>query len=91
VNQILGLLYDGREMHRSRLYDIVVVDRIGGGDAFTAGLIYGLLMGQAMEQTVEFAAAASCLKHTIPGDFNLVSIDEVKHLVEGKEFGRIQW
>jgi 2-dehydro-3-deoxygluconokinase len=90
VNQILGLLYDGREMHWSRLYDIVVVDRIGGGDAFTAGLIYGLLMGQAMEQTVEFAAAASCLKHTIPGDFNLVSIDEVKHLVEGKDFGRIQ-
>jgi 2-dehydro-3-deoxygluconokinase len=90
VNQILGLLYDGREMVRSRLYDIVVVDRIGGGDAFAAGLIYGLLMGEASERTIEFAAAASCLKHTIPGDFNLVSIDEVKYLVEGKEFGRIQ-
>ena len=90
VNQILGLLYDGREMVRSRLYDIVVVDRIGGGDAFTAGLIYGLLMGETSERTIEFAAAASCLKHTIPGDFNLVSMDEVKHLVEGKEFGRIQ-
>jgi len=90
ANQILGLLYDGREMVRSRLYDIVVVDRIGGGDAFTAGLIYGLLMGEPSERTIEFAAAASCLKHTIPGDFNLVSLDEVKHLVEGKEFGRIQ-
>jgi 2-dehydro-3-deoxygluconokinase len=90
VNQILGLLYDGREMVRSRLYDIVVVDRIGGGDAFTAGLIHGLLMGEPLQWTIEFAAAASCLKHTIPGDFNLVSIDEVKHLVEGKEFGRIQ-
>jgi 2-dehydro-3-deoxygluconokinase len=90
ANQILGLLYDGREMVRSRLYDIVVVDRIGGGDAFTAGLIYGLLIGEPSQRTVEFAAAASCLKHTIPGDFNLVSIDEVKNLVEGKEFGRIQ-
>jgi 2-dehydro-3-deoxygluconokinase len=90
VNQIVGLLYDGREMHRSRLYDIVVVDRIGGGDAFTAGLIYGLLMGETSERTIEFAAAASCLKHTIPGDFNLVSLDEVKHLVEGKDLGRIQ-
>jgi len=90
VNQILGLLYDAGEMVRSRLYDIVVVDRIGGGDAFTAGLIYGLLMGEASQRSIEFAAAASCLKHTIPGDFNLVSIDEVKHLVEGKEFGRIQ-
>jgi 2-dehydro-3-deoxygluconokinase len=90
ANRILGLLYDGREMVRSRLYDIVVVDRIGGGDAFTAGLIYGLLMGEGWERTIEFAAAASCLKHTIPGDFNLVSKDEVKHLVEGKEFGRIQ-
>jgi 2-dehydro-3-deoxygluconokinase len=90
VNQILGLLYDSREMVRSCLYDIVVVDRIGGGDAFTAGLIYGLLMGEASQRTIEFAAAASCLKHTIPGDFNLVSMDEVKHLMEGKEFGRIQ-
>ncbi len=90
ASQILGLLYDGREMVQSPLYDIEVVDRIGGGDAFTAGLIHGLLMGEAMERTIEFAAAASCLKHTIPGDFNLVSMDEVRHLVEGKEFGRIQ-
>jgi 2-dehydro-3-deoxygluconokinase len=90
VNQISGLLYDGREMVRSRLYDIAIVDRIGGGDAFTAGLIYGLLTGETSEQTIEFAAAASCLKHTIPGDFNLVSIDEVKHLLEGKDIGRIQ-
>jgi 2-dehydro-3-deoxygluconokinase len=90
ANQILGLLYDGQDMVRSPLYDIEVVDRIGGGDAFTAGLIHGLLMGKAMERTIEFATAASCLKHTIPGDFNLVSMGEVKHLMEGKEFGRIQ-
>ena len=90
VNQILGLLYDGSEMVWSRPYDIVVVDRIGGGDAFTAGLIYGLLMGEPSQRTVEFATAASCLKHTIPGDFNLVSMDEVKHLMKGKNFGRIQ-
>lgn len=90
VNQILGVLYDGREMVRSRLYDIVVVDRIGGGDAFTAGVIYGLLMREPSQQIIEFAAAASCLKHTIPGDFNLVSVDEVKRLVEAKDIGRIQ-
>jgi 2-dehydro-3-deoxygluconokinase len=90
VNQILGLLYDGKEMVRSRLYDILVVDRIGGGDAFTAGLIYGLLMREESQHTIEFAAAASCLKHTIPGDFNLVSVDEVRQLVEGKDFGRIR-
>ena len=90
VNQILGLLYDGSDMVRSPLYDIDVVDRIGGGDAFTAGLIHGLLMGEAAERTIEFATAACCLKHTIPGDFNLVSSEEVKHLVEGTEFGRIQ-
>lgn len=90
ANQIRGLLSDGREMVQSSVYDIEVVDRIGGGDAFTAGLIHALLMGESMEQTIEFAAAASCLKHTIPGDFNLVSMDEVKRLVECKEFGRIQ-
>lgn len=90
VNQIVGLLYDGREMVRSRLYDIVVVDRIGGGDAFTAGVIYGLLMGEPPQRMIEFAAAASCLKHTIPGDFNLVSVDEVRQLVQGKDFGRIR-
>ena len=90
ANQILGLLYDGSDMVRSPLYDIDVVDRIGGGDAFTAGLIHGLLMGEAAERTIEFATAACCLKHTIPGDFNLVSSEEVKHLVEGTEFGRIQ-
>jgi 2-dehydro-3-deoxygluconokinase len=77
-------------MVRSPLYDIEVVDRIGGGDAFTAGLIHGLLMGKAMERTIEFATAACCLKHTVPGDFNLVSMAEVMHLVEGEEFGRIQ-
>jgi 2-dehydro-3-deoxygluconokinase len=90
ANQIRGLLSDGREMVQSSLYDIEVVDRIGGGDAFTAGLIHALLMGESLEQIIEFAAAASCLKHTIPGDFNLVSMDEVKRLVECKEFGRIQ-
>jgi 2-dehydro-3-deoxygluconokinase len=68
----------------------VVVDRIGGGDAFSAGLIYGLLMREASQRSIEFAAAASCLKHTIPGDFNLVSMDEVRHVMESEEFGRIQ-
>ena len=90
TNQILGLLYDGEDMVQSPLYDIDVVDRIGAGDAFTAGLIHGLLMDETMERTIEFATAASCLKHTIPGDFNLVSMAEVRHLMEGKECARIQ-
>jgi 2-dehydro-3-deoxygluconokinase len=90
TNQILGLLYDGQDMVQSPLYDIDVVDRIGAGDAFTAGLIHGLLMDEPMERTIEFATAASCLKHTIPGDFNLVSMAEVRHLMEGEGCARIQ-
>ncbi len=90
VNQLSGLLYDGQKIYRSHSYEIMVVDRIGAGDAFTAGIIYGLLREEPLEWIIEFAVAASCLKHTIPGDFNLVSIDEVRHVMEGKEAGRIQ-
>jgi len=67
-----------------------VVDRVGGGDSFGGGLIYGLLTGMSMQDTVEFAAAASCLKHSIPGDFNLVSVEEVRALMGGDASGRIQ-
>ncbi len=90
MNQLSGLLYDGQKMYCSHSYEILVVDRIGAGDAFTAGIIYGLLREEPLEWIIEFAVAASCLKHTIPGDFNLVSIDEVRHVMEGKEAGRIQ-
>lgn len=85
------MLYDGHAFYTSRNYHMdYIVDRSGGGDAYAAGVIYGLLTGQDLEATVEFAAAASCLKHTIHGDFNLVSFDEIVALMRGDGSGRIQ-
>jgi 2-dehydro-3-deoxygluconokinase len=84
------LLSDGRECYLSRKYRIWVVDRVGGGDSFSGGLIYGLLSGMSCRDTVEFAAAASCLKHSIPGDLNHVTREEVMSLVMGGGSGRIQ-
>ena len=66
------------------------MDRVGGGDSFGGGLIYGLLSGMGNQEALEFAVAASCLKHTIHGDFNMVSIDEVKNLMSGDGSGRVQ-
>ena len=74
----------------SRSYDIHIVDRVGGGDSFAAGLIYGLLVGKQAAQALEFAVAASCLKHSIAGDFNLVTVSEVESLVGGDASGRVQ-
>jgi 2-dehydro-3-deoxygluconokinase len=76
--------------HRSRAYEIDVVDRVGAGDSFAAGLIYGLLSGKAAEDALEFAVAASCLKHSMIGDFNLASVAEVDALVNGDSSGRVQ-
>jgi 2-dehydro-3-deoxygluconokinase len=90
-NNWSGMLYDGKRSYTSRKYHIdFIVDRIGGGDAFSSGIIYGLLTGQDLQETVEFAAAASCLKHTIHGDFNLVTFDEILALMKGDASGRIQ-
>ncbi len=85
-----GLFCDADGCDTSRVYDLQIVDRIGGGDAFTGGLIYALLAGWSRRQAVEFAAAAGCLKHSIPGDFNLVSLDEVLQLVDTGTAGRVQ-
>lgn len=74
----------------SRRYDIRIVDRIGAGDAFAAGLIYGVTTGLGPMESLEFAVAAGALKHTIPGDFNRVSVDEVMRLVGGEASGRVQ-
>jgi 2-dehydro-3-deoxygluconokinase len=74
----------------SQRYDVRLVDRIGGGDGFAAGLIYGLLAGRGSEASLRFAVAASALKQTIPGDFNRVSVAEVDRLVEGDASGRVQ-
>ena len=85
-----GLLCDAEGVHESRRYNMQFVDRVGGGDAFTAGLIYGLLSQWPARHTIEFAAAAGCLKHSIPGDFNLVSFEEVQALANGAGTGSIQ-
>jgi 2-dehydro-3-deoxygluconokinase len=77
-------------LHRSQRYDVRVVDRIGGGDSFAAGLIYGLITGRAPAAALRFAVAASALKQTIPGDFNRVTVEEVDHLAGGDASGRVQ-
>jgi 2-dehydro-3-deoxygluconokinase len=80
-----------REFLTARRYDLAhITDRVGSGDSFAAGLIYGLVSGLADQQALEFAVAASALKHTIPGDFNLVTLDEVQRLAAGGVGGRIQ-
>ena len=90
MNRFGGLLCDAKGCDVSRTYDMQMVDRIGGGDAFTGGLIYAMLSGWPRRKAIEFAAAAGCLKHSIPGDFNLVSFDEVQALAGGGATGRIQ-
>lgn len=76
--------------YRSKKYDIQIVDRVGGGDSFASGLIYGLLNYEDTRNSLEFAVGASCLKQTIPGDFNLVSVDEVEKLIKGDGSGRVE-
>ena len=89
-NKWTSLLYNGNAFYQSKEYDIHIVDRVGGGDSFVAGLIYGLLNNMSDTDSLEFATAASCLKHSIEGDFNLVSADEVKSLTLGNASGRVQ-
>ncbi|HUI30499.1 MAG TPA: sugar kinase [Candidatus Acidoferrales bacterium] len=81
---------DCKEPRRSKKYDVFIVDRVGGGDSFASGLIYGLLRKSSTREALEFAVAASCLKQTIPGDFNLVSVDEVEKLAGGSASGRVE-
>jgi 2-dehydro-3-deoxygluconokinase len=84
-------LHDRKDFITSRHYEITnIVDRVGGGDAFAAGLIYGLLDLPNHYEALEFAVAASCLKHSVPGDFNRFSADEVKAIVQGGATGRVQ-
>jgi 2-dehydro-3-deoxygluconokinase len=79
-----------RQFFHSQRYDVRIVDRIGGGDSFAAGLIYGLLTGRDPEAALRFAVAASALKQTIPGDFNRVTVAEVDRLAKGDASGRVQ-
>lgn len=87
-----AVLWDGdtNTLHRSQHYNVRLVDRIGGGDSFAAGLIYGLVTGRSREDSLRFAVAASALKQTIPGDFNRAGIAEVDALAKGDASGRVQ-
>lgn len=81
---------DCKEPYRSKRYDVEIVDRVGGGDSFSGGLIYGLLAGRNTRDALEFAVAASCLKQTMPGDFNFASVEEVEKLAKGSGSGRVE-
>ena len=86
-----AMLYDGKDFYQSKRYDIdPIIDRVGGGDSFSGGLIHGLLTMDTPDEALEFAVAASALKHTINGDFNLVTEAEVKALAKGNANGRVQ-
>jgi 2-dehydro-3-deoxygluconokinase len=90
-NTWAGVLYDGKKIYESPQYQInPIIDRVGGGDSFMGGLIYGLITYPSNDQkALNFAVAASCLKHTIKGDANLVTIEEVEKLMSGDASGRV--
>ena len=89
-NDWSAMLYDGKEYCFSKLYHLHIIDRIGGGDSFGGGLIYSLLSGKSTQEAVEFAVAASALKHSIEGDYNFVTVEEVEKLAGGDASGRVQ-
>ncbi|MEI7957466.1 MAG: sugar kinase [Verrucomicrobiota bacterium] len=85
-----AMLWSGGKAYYSRKFDLNVIDRVGGGDSFGGGLIFASLRGDAPQQAIEFAVAASALKHTIPGDYNRATLEEVEALVKGDGSGRVQ-
>ena len=90
-NNWSAMLYNGKDAYFSNKYEIRnIVDRVGGGDSFGSGLIYGLLTGKSEKDALEFAVAASCLKHSVEGDFNMVSAAEAAALAGGSASGRVQ-
>ena len=89
-NDWSGMLYTNNEAVFSKKYSMHIVDRVGGGDSFGGGLIYSLLNNYTPQDAIEFAVAASCLKHSIEGDYNMVSVAEVKTLAGGDASGRVQ-
>ncbi len=89
-NEWAGMLYDGNNAWFSRQYKLHIVDRVGGGDSFSAGLIYSLLTGKDGQSAIDFAVAAAALKHSIENDFNRVTVDEVERLAGGDGSGRVQ-
>ncbi len=89
-NNWSAMLYTDGNAYFSKKYAMHIVDRVGGGDSFGAGLIYSCLAGYDPQRVIEFAVAASCLKHSISGDYNLVSVSEVETLAGGDASGRVQ-
>ena len=89
-NDWAGMLYDGTDFYFSKGYHLHIVDRVGGGDSFAGGLIYALMAGKDTQQAIEFAVAASALKHSIEADYNRVSVAEVEKLAGGDGSGRVQ-
>ena len=89
-NDWAGMLYDGEDYYFSKSYHLHIVDRVGGGDSFGAGLVYSLLTGKSSAAAIEFAVAASALKHSVEGDFNRVTVAEVEKLAGGDASGRVQ-
>src|SRR5215212_5967579 len=85
-----ALVYDGKEFYHTKQYEVRIIDRVGSGDSFASGFIYGLVTGMAMPDAAEFGVAASALKHTIPGDFNHATLSDVKELMKGDGSGRVQ-
>ena len=84
------MLYTGGEAYFSKKYSMHIGDRVGGGDAFGGGLIYSLINNYESQKAIEFAVAASCLKHSIEGDYNMASLAEVEALAGGNASGRVQ-
>ena len=85
-----ALVYDGAEFYHTRQYEVRIVDRVGSGDSFASGFIYGLVTGLPFGEAAEFGVAASALKHTIPGDLNHATLSEVSTLMKGDASGRVQ-
>ncbi len=89
-NELKGMIWNGKELLQSRTYDLThIVDRVGAGDAFMAGLIFGLITKKNDQSTIEFATAAGAFKHTIEGDVNVASTDEIEALVKGENIGKL--
>ncbi len=85
-----ALVYDGTEFYHTRKYEVRIIDRVGSGDSFASGFIYGLVTGQSLKDAAEFGVAASAIKHTIPGDLNHATLKEVQELMKGDGSGRVQ-
>ena len=85
-----ALVYDGNEFYHTKQYEVRIVDRVGSGDSFASGFIYGLITNMGLKDAAEFGVAASALKHTIPGDLNHATLNDVKELMKGDASGRVQ-